>query len=178
MLVPTIEVFQLLFLYVTCCRVEASGSTPARPWTPARIAFASSTVSVDTDPKPWRTPPTFALPGVTVRKLLPSPCICFCTPAVAPWPTETIAITAPTPMSIPSIVRTARILFCKSDRAADRTFSHSSAGVRNAWRCRVLRVTAALSFCTSIPPPFMPLGFRTASSLTMTPSLNFTTRLA
>jgi hypothetical protein len=76
------------------------------------IASRSSTVSVlvPVSPVPLRTPPTFCAPALTKSRLVPMLSICACTEADAPWPMLTIAITAETPMMMPSMVSAARIL--------------------------------------------------------------------
>ena len=65
------EVCQLFLRNFSCWRLLDSGSTPAMSETDALIAAASSMVSVLTEPNPCRTPPTFALPGMTVRRNVP-----------------------------------------------------------------------------------------------------------
>ena len=55
-------------------------------------------------PAPPRTPPVFWLPAETISMLVPMLAICSCTCCWAPWPRLTIAITAATPMTMPSIV--------------------------------------------------------------------------
>ena len=59
-------------------------------------------------------PPEFAAPGVTMSMLLPRLAIESSTLLLTPMPMETIAMTAATPMMMPSMVRTERILFAKS----------------------------------------------------------------
>ncbi len=71
-------------------------------------------------PAPPRTPPVFCAPALTNRRFVPMPSICACTEACAPCPMLTIAITAATPMMMPSMVSAARILLRASARKAIR----------------------------------------------------------
>src|SRR4029434_698818 len=91
--------------------VETLGLTAFTVGHSARMASKSSAVSVFILPEPPRAPNERMLPDQTWRVLVPmaaiSSCTCFCAPA----PRLTIAITAPTPMMMPSIVRIERILF-------------------------------------------------------------------
>src|SRR5262249_46264278 len=77
-------------------------------------------VCVPVSPVPLRTPPTFCAPALTKSRLVPMLSICACTEADAPWPILTIAITAETPMMMPSMVRAARILLRTRARKATR----------------------------------------------------------
>ena len=65
-------------------------------------------------------PPAVVLPESTMMRFEPRLWICSATRACAPDPTPTIAITAPTPMMMPSIVKKARSLFLASARSAMR----------------------------------------------------------
>ena len=80
------------------------------------IARASSIVRVGAPPKPDRSPPDVVLPGRTRRRLDPTEAIWAEIRSFAPAPMATMAITAATPMIIPSIVRIDRIRFARSDR--------------------------------------------------------------
>ena len=61
-----------------------------------------------------------AVPGMTMSMLLPRPEIVSAIHAVAPRPIDCMRRTAPTPMTIPSIVRDERILFRSSaENASD-----------------------------------------------------------
>jgi hypothetical protein len=55
-------------------------------------------------------PPEVLLPGMTISRLLPILAICWEILSLAPVPTASIVITAPTPMMIPSMVKAERIL--------------------------------------------------------------------
>ena len=87
------------------------------------MASASSEVRVGAVPAWARTPPEVVAPGVTKRRLLPRPLICEVTLACTPCPMDIRAITAPTPMIIPSMVSPARSLFAPRARRATRTLS-------------------------------------------------------
>ena len=65
------------------------------------------------EPAATRTPDGAVAPGMTISRLLPSPAIDFCTFSRTPMPIETMAMTAPTPMMMPSIVRMDRILLAR-----------------------------------------------------------------
>src|SRR5882724_11680469 len=93
------------------------GVTIATLGTSRLIASRSSTVSVLV---PLCTPPTFCAPALTKRRFVPILSIWACTEACAPCPMLTIAITADTPMMMPSIVRMARILLRRRARNATR----------------------------------------------------------
>src|SRR4051794_26456339 len=90
------------------------------PGTSRRIASASSTFKVPAPPHPVRIPLAVVLPEKTRITFWPRLAICACTCAFAPLPIPTIAITAPTPIIIPSAVRAERSLFRRSARNAIR----------------------------------------------------------
>src|SRR2546426_362171 len=81
----------------------------------------SATVSVTIPPCPVRTPLTVVAPGKTVMTLVPKEAIWAWTAAFAPSPMLTIAITAPTPMMMPSIVSAERMRCRPSTRNATST---------------------------------------------------------
>ena len=101
-------VLQFLFSRMTCRTDREPYMTVVTPATFFSISSASSTVNVETEPSPPRTPPTVVAPGMMISTLVPKLTISDCTDAVAPWPRLTMATTAPIPMIIPSIVRPAR----------------------------------------------------------------------
>ena len=74
------------------------------------IAARSSQVSVGNDPKPPCEPPAVVVPDITMSRFEPIAANDFSTIALAPSPIATIAITAPTPMMMPSVVRNDRSL--------------------------------------------------------------------
>jgi hypothetical protein len=84
------------------------------------MAFASSTVNVGTVPEPNRSPPLVELPERTMSKFDPILAICSAIRLFAPEPTAIMAMTAPTPMMIPNIVRVDRILLTISALKAIR----------------------------------------------------------
>ncbi len=84
------------------------------------MARASASTSVLTLPVPARTPPWTLLPGKTIKTLVPKLAICERIVDLAPSPMATMAITAPTPMMMPSMVRNARSLLRARARSAIR----------------------------------------------------------
>ena len=74
-----------------------------------RIASPSSGVSVVTEPEPKLTPPLAAVPGKISRTLAPMVAMVFWMAAEEPAPISIMAMTAPTPMTIPRVVSRARI---------------------------------------------------------------------
>src|SRR5690242_14457501 len=121
-LTPCTEVFQFILPATSCARALTAGVTIETLGTSRLMASRSSTVNVfvPLSPVPLRTPPTFCAPALTNSRFVPMLSICACTDADAPWPILTIAITADTPMMMPSIVNAARILFRTSARKATR----------------------------------------------------------
>ena len=113
-----IWVFQLRPLASTCARSRTSGLTATALATSRRIPSASSIVSVEALPQPERIPPVVKLPGKTVMTFSPRLATWASTCALAPLPMLTIAMTAPTPMIMPSAVRMERILLRRSARKA------------------------------------------------------------
>ena len=88
------------------------------PGTSRRIASASSIFNVPALPQPVRTPLAVMLPEKIRITFSPRLAICASTCAFAPLPMPTIAMTAPTPMMMPSTVRTERSLFRRRARKA------------------------------------------------------------
>ncbi len=105
---------QLVFPNTTWAVPRTVGVARATAGQSAAIAFASSSDRVWTEPVPSRIPPLVTLPDRTMMMLLPMLRICSSIRAVAPDPTATIAITAATPMMIPSMVRADRSLLTLS----------------------------------------------------------------
>ena len=83
--------------------------------------MASSAVSELDMPWPWRTPPCVKLPALMLMTLVPADLTCSSMVACAPRPSATIVITAPTPMIMPSMVSTVRILLRLSALSAIRS---------------------------------------------------------
>src|SRR3990170_3671549 len=114
--VPVTPVDQFWWPYTTCATPLNTGATSEIAELSFWIASASANVSVDCVPEPIRTPPAVVAPGSTIRILPPMLEMNSEILLLAPAPTATIAITAPTPMMIPSMVRAERILFTQSAR--------------------------------------------------------------
>ena len=102
-----------------------SGATSATDVARPRIASTSALVSCRTlCCRPPREKPKL-VPAVTVSRLDPRDANWLTTCAWVPCPTATSAITAPTPITTPSMVRKERILCTTSDCAATRrTMNH------------------------------------------------------
>src|SRR5215216_2849812 len=98
---------------------DTTGLTPLRPWTCWEIASASEAFSEVALPAPVRAPPDDELPGMMVKRLVPRPCSWLLTEALAPWPSATMAMTAATPMMMPSVVSTLRPLLACSAASAE-----------------------------------------------------------
>src|SRR6202011_3899692 len=88
------------------------------PGTSRRIASASSIFNVPAPPQPVRMPLDVVLPEKIRITFCPRLAICASTWALAPLPIPTIAMTAATPMMMPSAVSTERILFRRNARNA------------------------------------------------------------
>src|SRR5689334_12747085 len=120
MSVPWICVDQFWLPAITWARVLAPGATYCTPgsW---RTASASSLRSVVDCPWPMRTPPCEKLPAFTRIMLVPADRTRSSIVVRAPVPSATMVMTAPTPMIIPSIVRTVRSLLRFSAFSAIRS---------------------------------------------------------
>ena len=75
------------------------------------MAFASSYLSVFLEPAAPRTPPFCEAPGEMMSMFEPRLAMELVTFERTPMPTETSAMTAATPMMMPSMVSRLRILF-------------------------------------------------------------------
>ena len=113
--------FQFSPLAWICWRSRTSGLTLMTPGTSRAIASASSTVIVPAPPQPLRTPPLDQFPANTRTTFCPRLAICASTCDFAPLPIPTMAMTAPTPMMMPSAVSVERILLRRSARRAMRS---------------------------------------------------------
>src|SRR6476469_9384864 len=71
-------------------------------------------------------PPLLMLPELMYSRSVPIDAIWSCTCCCAPCPSPTVAITAPTPITIPSIVSSERILFRVNARTAIRKIAMNS----------------------------------------------------
>src|SRR5712691_958778 len=100
---------------------ETTGLTPLKPAIFWLIASASLALSVVALPAPERAPPLELLPDMIVRRLVPSPDNWLLTDALAPSPSATMAMTAATPMMMPSVVRMLRPLLARNAARAEGT---------------------------------------------------------
>ena len=114
---------QLLPPATTCVPPCTKGAAATTPSISRRIASASSSVSVEAAPAPSRAPPCVTLPGVTMARFAPSERICRSTRLRAPEPIATMAITAATPMTMPSMVSRLRRAFAMMAESAERMAS-------------------------------------------------------
>ena len=98
----------------------------------------SSGVMVTADFAPRRTPPVVRLPAATNTRLVPKPWNCSWIITPVDWLIETSKMTAATPMTMPSTVRPARILFFAKARKATRTISKRFMGAsgHRSFTCR------------------------------------------
>ena len=104
---------------MTCTLVFTVGATASTPETLAAIASASLSVRYfAVSPVDW------ALRSrMTVTELVPNEAISSSITLLAPAPTANAAITAPTPMMMPSVVRNERVLLRRRARSAVRKIS-------------------------------------------------------
>ena len=107
--------------YFTCICFESSGTTLLISFASRLSASASSTVRLTR----WSvaTPRTFICPAYTLSRLAPSALIRSSTAFCAPLPSATMVMTAPTPITMPSIVSAARSLLARIDWNATATVS-------------------------------------------------------
>ena len=104
---PTIDVFQLLPEYIICALPVLIGAiAPISSRSP--IAFASLILSAEELPDPLREPDVLDEPDNTTNKLLPMESIDLLIACCAPSPMAIIRTTAPTPITMPSIVKNVR----------------------------------------------------------------------
>ena len=103
-------VLQLRSSLCTCRTLCSSAAAYRTVGTSVRIAFRSSQVSVGCVPNPPKAPPWLLAPGRTRSMLVPIEAKRLWTRAVAPSPAATVAMTAKTPMMMPSMVRNDRSL--------------------------------------------------------------------
>src|SRR5579884_257232 len=99
---------------ITWPLVPMNGDTARTDGHSSARAAASAAVSVVTEPE--RTPPLWPLDGSTMMTLEPSVLNWSCTSWPAPWPMDTMVVTAAMPMTTPSTVRPERSLFLPSVR--------------------------------------------------------------
>src|SRR5262245_55679849 len=103
----------------------------------SRRRWASSGTRRLLPPAPVRTPPAFALPAMTVMRFVPWVLICSSIITCAPVPSATMAMTAATPMIIPSMVKPVRSLLRPS--ALKAMLSVIRMDMRQVLRCLVRR---------------------------------------
>src|SRR5207253_8576302 len=108
---------------MTWTPVSTCGDTLNTNRTCCTIAFASPSVRDFVPRAPVRRPLTLRPPASIQIMLSPMLRICSWTWLDAPSPTATLQITAPTPMMMPSMVRTLRILLRAKARTATRSIS-------------------------------------------------------
>src|SRR5207245_4547338 len=108
---------------MTWTPVSTCGDTLKTSVTCCTIAFASPSVRDFVPRAPVRRPLTLRPPASIQIMLSPMLRICSWTWLDAPSPTATLQITAPTPMMMPSMVRTLRILLRAKARTATRSNS-------------------------------------------------------
>ena len=122
---PWMPVAQFRLPYTTCAPPREVGAAAATAAISRWIAHASSSVMVSWLPEPIRTPPASTEPESTMIMFEPRLWICSATRAWAPAPTATIVMTAPTPITMPSMVSALRSLFTRSARTAMRALAHA-----------------------------------------------------
>src|ERR1051326_2005855 len=125
--------------------------TPAAEAHSFSIARASATVSVLAPPHPERTPAAVVAPGITITTFVPRLAICAWTEASAPWPTLTMAITAPTPITTPSMVRTERVTLRRRARHAVTSVMRTSFTGEPRSRCRHGAILPLICHDLSVP---------------------------
>jgi hypothetical protein len=116
--VPMIVVDQFWSSLTTGVLIRKVGAAALTVGMSRRMAARSSHVSVGSEPKPPRTPAVLDVPCWMMRTFVPIAANASSTRALAPAPIAIIVMTAPTPMTIPSVVRSERSLFRRMDRSA------------------------------------------------------------
>src|SRR5262249_22936795 len=91
-------------------------------------AMASASAAVSVGAVPWRTPSACLRAGKTTIRLGPSVLNSFCTSWPAPWPMDTMVVTAAMPMTTASTVSPERNLFLASVRREITSKSRRSTG--------------------------------------------------
>ena len=105
MSVPTTAVVQFWFPKMALSDWVVTGATAAISEISVSMASASASLKSEA-PEAWPGP--IRLPAVTMSMLLPRLAICCLTWRVAPPPMVTMVITAPTPITMPRMVRKER----------------------------------------------------------------------
>ena len=105
-----------------CAPVLLRGATaPTSEVRSRSIAWASSRVRVCVPPAPVEAPWLLTAPGDTVSMLRPSEAISWATRTLAPSPMATVATTAETAMTMPTMASAERSLLRRSASIAVRT---------------------------------------------------------
>ncbi len=106
---------QFLLPKTTCVRARTRGATRVTAGLHSRSrASASAGVRVSTLPAPRVTPPLEALPGMMRRLLAPMFWMVRAMAALEPSPISAMAMTAATPMTMPSVVSAERMMLRRS----------------------------------------------------------------
>ena len=129
---------------ITCAFVRSCGAAYWTVGTSRWMAARSSQVIVGIEPKPPWAPPDVVVPDMTMSRFDPIAAYDCSTIAFAPSPIATIAITAATPMMIPSAVRNDRSLLRISALPAIRIVCSAGHGRRSrACACSCARCATA-----------------------------------
>ena len=104
------------------------------------------------------TPPPFWLPGWTMSTFVPMLWNWSCTIRPADWQIETSRMTAATPMTMPSTVRPARILFFASARKATRNDHQRFMAVSLRRRAVARRLFTAVAVPLGADDHFLAVG--------------------
>ena len=104
--------------YTTCSEPLWIGATSMTDGHSSRMASTSSSDMVGSVPDPMRAPPDEVEPENTISRLLPMELISLEIRWRAAAPMDSMAITAATPMMMPSMVRLERILLARRARRA------------------------------------------------------------
>ena len=126
---------------------------------------ASSGVSVMMLPAPKLTPPLAAVPGMTSRLLAPMLAMVFWMAADEPLPISIMAMTAATPMMMPSVVSAARMMLRRRARnavsgCASDLHAAPPAGCRRGATCRTVldQAVADVDDAPGVPRHFAVVG--------------------
>ncbi len=118
-------VAQLRFPYTAWALPRQAGAAASTSGISRWMAQASSSVMVSWLPEPSRAPPWVTEPFRITIMFEPRLWICSATRAWAPAPTATMVMTAPTPMTMPSMVSALRSLLMRSARTAMRALAQT-----------------------------------------------------
>ena len=118
-LAPFVHAFSHYRLNVTPLAGQVDSTRRIADTTDSRWLYPHEAAALGL-PAPVRKPPEFWLPAERMSIFVPMLAICCCTCCCAPCPTLTMAITAATPMMMPSMVSAERSLLRASARIAMR----------------------------------------------------------